>query len=227
MIKNLLFPEVNLLTIPPFPNKNFQREDESPDENFYEIPRFERHIDDEACEALTKFYDQLLPENFAILDLMSSWVSHLPKERKWKTVSGLGMNEEELRNNPVLDDFQVRNLNTKPELPYADHKFNACLIALSVQYLTQPLAVFREIARVLVPAGVCCVSFSNRLFPAKAVRAWRMTDDMDHVKLVRSYFKESQNFQEPEFRNISPFPGRSDPLYVVVAKRDQQYRASR
>ena len=201
-----------------FPKEFFQREDETPDEHFYRMPRLVRHIDDEACEALARFYDQMLPENAALLDLMSSWVSHLPKERLWRKVSGLGMNEEELKENPVLTDFQVKNLNTDPELPYEGQTFDACLIAVSMQYLTNPIEVFKEIARVLVPEGVCCVSFSNRMFPTKAVAAWRMAGDEDHARLVETYFIESLGFQTPEFKDISPNPGRTDPLFVVMAK---------
>ncbi len=218
LIKQWLFHRAGSSGASLFSKDFYEREDESPDEQFYEVPRFVRHIDDEACEALKKFYDRLLPDNAAILDLMSSWVSHLPGDRKWKMVSGLGMNEEELRNNPVLTDFQVRNLNTQPELPYADQTFDACLIAVSVQYLTQPVAIFREIARVLVPEGACCVSFSNRLFPTKATRAWRTSGDAGHVRLVKSYFAEAQRFEKTEFKDISPYPGRTDPLYVVVAR---------
>ena len=217
-IKRWLFPRAGSSGASLFSEDFFQREDESPDEHFYEVPRFVRHIDDDACEALKKFYDRLLPDNAAILDLMSSWVSHLPEDRKWSMVSGLGMNEEELRNNAVLTDFQVGNLNTHPELPYADQTFDACLIAVSVQYLTQPVAIFREIARVLVPEGACCVSFSNRLFPTKATRAWRTSGDAGHVRLVKSYFAEAQRFEKTEFKDISPYPGRTDPLYVVVAR---------
>ena len=218
VIKQWLFPRAGSSGASLFSKDFYQREDESPDEHFYELARFVRHIDDEACEALKEFYDELLPDNAAILDLMSSWVSHLPGDRKWKIVSGLGMNEEELRNNPVLTDFQVGNLNTHPELSYADRTFDACLIAVSVQYLTQPVAIFREIARVLVPEGACYVSFSNRLFPTKATHAWRTSGDAGHVRLVKSYFAEAKRFQEPEFKNISPYPGRTDPLYVVVAR---------
>ena len=224
LIKRWLFPRTGSSGTSLFSKAFYQREDESPDEYFYEVPRFVRHIDDEACEALKAFYDQLLPDNSALLDLMSSWVSHLPENRKWKRVSGLGMNEEELRNNPVLSDVQVRNLNTIPKLPYAQHTFDACLIAVSVQYLTQPVAVFKEIARVLVPEGVCCVSFSNRLFPTKAIRAWRASGDAGHVGLVKSYFAESDRFEKPEFKDLSPYPGRTDPLYVVFARVKTRYQ---
>ncbi len=224
VIKRWLFPRTGSSGRSLFSKEFYQREDESPDERFYQVPRFVRHIDDEACEALKAFYDQLLPENAALLDLMSSWVSHLPENRKWKMVSGLGMNEEELRNNPVLSDFQVRNLNIVPKLPYAEHTFDACLIAVSVQYLTQPVAVFKEIARVLVPDGLCCVSFSNRLFPTKAIRAWRTSGDAGHVGLVTSYFAESHGFEKPEFKDLSPYPGRTDPLYVVVARAKTRHQ---
>ena len=94
LIKRWLFPRTGSSGTTLFPKAFYQREDESPDEHFYEVPRFVRHIDDEACEALKAFYDQLLPENAALLDLMSSWVSHLPENRKWKRVSFTGEMEK-------------------------------------------------------------------------------------------------------------------------------------
>ena len=74
------------------------------------------------------------------------------------------MNKVELEANPQLTDFIVQNLNTNQVLPYKDEEFDLCTIAVSVQYLTSPVRVFEEIARVLKPNGKCCVSFSNRMF---------------------------------------------------------------
>ena len=114
------------------------------------------------------FYRSLLKDGDAVLDLMSSWVSHLPEDINYSKVSSQGMQKVELEANPQLTDFIVQNLNTNQVLPYKDEEFDLCTIAVSVQYLTSPVRLFGEIARVLKPNGKCCVSFSNRMFPTKA-----------------------------------------------------------
>lgn len=197
--------------------EHFARSDEDDDAAFYVPPRMVHHLDEPARDALTSFYAEVLPDNARVLDLMSSWVSHLP-ERSYEQVTGLGMNAAELEANPVLTDRYVQNLNADPVLPFGDASYDACLIALSVQYLTRPLEVFAEIGRVLVPGGVCAVSFSNRCFPTKAVAVWRALDDSGHIGLVATYLRQSDRFGEPAYADLSPDPGRSDPLFVVHAR---------
>ena len=154
-----------------------------------------------------------------MLDLMSSWVSHLPDDVAYASVTGLGMNRQELDANPRLDTRIIHNLNKKPRLPFGDGAFDACLIALSVQYLTRPLEVFADIARVLKPGGVCIVSFSNRCFPTKAVAVWRAFGDGEHVWLVEEYFRRAGGFDAPTFDDLSPAVPGSDPVFVVSARR--------
>ena len=205
---------------PPFRPEHFRREDESPDEFFYVEPRFVVHIDDDAIAAVRQLYRQLLPENGRVLDLMSSWRSHLPEDVSYAEVVGLGLSLEEMSDNPQLTDAIIHNLNTNPTLPLPDARFDAAICAVSVQYLTQPVAVFREVGRVLVPGAPFVVTFSNRCFPAKAVAIWRYSDDALHARLVRSYFHYAGNFGPPvaEDRTLrrSPF---SDPLHAVWAYR--------
>lgn len=200
-------------------SEHFERIDESDDNLFYEEPRLVKHIDEPACEALALFYHVALPKAGAILDLMSSCVSHLPADIEYSRVCGLGMNKVELEANPQLTDHLVHDLTINPALPFADSEFDACIINVSVQYLIHPIQVFGEIGRVLKPGSVCAVSFSNRCFPTKAVAIWRAMDDRDHGRLVGYYFVESGHFEEPEFTNLSPNAGESDPLYVVSARR--------
>ncbi len=154
------------------PAQFFSREDETPDEHFYQEPRFTTHIDDATILEITKYYREVLSPSDRLLDLMSSWVSHLPMETGYRQISGLGMNNEELARNPRLDDFIVHNLNTDPRLPYADDSYDAVMIIVSIQYLIKPLEVFSEIARVLTPGGKCIVAMSHRLFPTKAIYAF-------------------------------------------------------
>lgn len=202
-----------------FTAEDFNRVDEMPDELFYSMPRLVTHIDDPACAALAAHYAEILQDGDRILDLMSSCVSHLPTALVPGRVVGHGMNSIELKANPQLDTFFVQNLNRDPALPLEDVSLDACLMALSVQYLIDPVAVFSEIARVLRPGGVVAVSFSNRMFPTKAVSIWRRAGDADHGKLVANYIAKTDRFADVTIADISPRPEQSDPLFVVSARK--------
>jgi SAM-dependent methyltransferase len=193
------------------------RLDESPDELFYAAPRFVTHIDDAAIAAVTALYRDYLPPGGAVLDLMSSWVSHLPAEVQYRRVVGLGMNGEELAANPRLHDRVVQDLNRQPALPFADALFDAAAICVSVDYLTRPVEVLRECGRVVRPGGPLVITFSNRCFPTKVIAAWRMLDDRGHQDLVARYFAWAGNWSGVEVLDRSPAPP-ADPLYAVIAR---------
>lgn len=201
--------------------------DDTNDRNFYELPRLVNHVDDGFIDRLTNLYRERLQPNSRVLDLMSSWVSHLP-ETEFAHVKGHGMNEEELAKNPRLDSYFVQNLNQNPKLPLEDADFDAVLITVSIQYLQYPEAVLSEIYRILKPNGIVIISFSNRMFYQKAIAAWREGTDTDRVNLVRSYFQSVDGFSEPEIiAHQSPLPallqmmgiGGGDPFYAVVASK--------
>ena len=172
----------------PYTSQDLQRLDESPDFNFYSTPRFVTHIDDGAIQAVTQYYRESLPEDADVLDICSSWVSHLPKDLRLGRVTGLGMNARELEANPQLTEFVQRDLNVSPELPFDDESFDACLNVVSVDYLNRPREVFEEMHRVLRPGGQAIMSFSNRCFPTKAVAMWLDAGDEGRRKIVGSYF---------------------------------------
>ena len=199
-------------------NDPFQRYDETDDANFYVQPRLVNHIDDSAIAATTALFREYLLAEGAILDLMSSWVSHLPEEVSFSRVAGLGMNETELRRNPQLTDYIVQNLNKQTQLPYSDASFDGGMVTVSVQYLTNPVAVYRDLARVLRPGAPFLTVFSNRMFPTKAVAIWQSLDDQGHQKLVRSYYEQTGLFDRIEVLDCSPSQW-SDPLYAVVGYR--------
>jgi SAM-dependent methyltransferase len=196
----------------------FRRVDESDDLNFYVQPRLVVHIDEAAVAATTALFGEYLPAGADVLDLMSSWRSHLPTDVAYGRVAGLGLNAEEMRRNPQLSDYVVQSLNANPTLPYADASFDAAVCTVSVQYLTQPLAVFRELARVLRPGAPALIVFSNRMFPTKAVAVWQSLDDAGHCQLVEQYFRQVGGFED--ITTLDRSPGRrSDPLFAVVGKR--------
>jgi SAM-dependent methyltransferase len=199
------------LPIPP----PFRRLDETPDEEFYREPRFVSHIDERAIAMVTDLYRRYFPPGGAILDLCSSWVSHLPPEVEYRRVVGLGMNEAELAENPFLDEWCVQNLNRNPLLPFADGEFDGAAICVSVQYLTRPIEVLREAGRVLRPGAPLVITFSNRCFPTKAIACWRMLDDEGHVQLVGHYLAEAGNWRDPRCFHHCPRAG--DPLHAVIA----------
>ena len=89
----------------------FERLDEAPDENFYSTPRLVPHKAEQARFTLSEFYKSLLTTDSIVLDLMSSWTSHLPETPKPAKVVGHGMNEEELAANTILDNYFIQNLN--------------------------------------------------------------------------------------------------------------------
>src|SRR5215218_6830490 len=156
----------NERSLNPLPEEAFGRYDESPDEEFYLLPRFVTHIDDRAIAAVTQLYRELFPPGGEILDLMSSWISHLPLEVKYHRVVGLGMNEAELQRNERLDSYVVQNLNTNPRLPFGDAEFDGVGICVSIDYLTRPVEVLREVGRILKIGCPTIISFSNRYFPS-------------------------------------------------------------
>ena len=195
--------------------EHLQRVDETDDSIFYSVPRLVKHIDTPACNALTDYFRVNLRSNSDILDLMSSYASHLPDELRFNNVIGLGMNEAELSKNTQLTDFVIQDLGKNYVLPFDDNSFDACVITVSVQYLVQPIHVFLEIARVLRPDRPCIVSFSNRCFPTKAVAIWQQLSDVGHTRLVSHYFNASGAFGSCKIDDISPNGGSTDPLFVV------------
>ena len=202
--------------------------DNTDDTQFYSMPRFVTHVDEGFIDQLTQLYRDRLKPNTRILDMMSSWVSHLPEEIEFAHVEGHGLNQEELARNRRLNHYFVQNLNENPQLPLQDEDFDAVLICVSVQYLQYPDAVFSEIHRILKPGGIAIISFSNRMFFQKAIAAWREGTEASRVELVKSYFQSVPGFHPPEvIANQSAAPsflqmfgvGGGDPFYAVIAQR--------
>lgn len=201
------------------PPSYFRRYDESDDRHFYRHPRLTAHIDDAARQALGQLFHEELRPHSQILDLMSSYHTHLPADLSVDRVVGIGLNAEEMRLNTQLDTYLVHDLNVDPTLPFADATFDAVLCTVSVQYLTQPVSVFAEVGRVLKPGAPFIVTFSNRCFPSKAVQIWVSTDDKQHMTLVEHYFAHAAVFSHIQGSDRSPHHWLSDPLFAVVGRR--------
>jgi hypothetical protein len=199
--------------LPGLPPSAFTKQDTSPDAEFYDFPRFVTHIDDGAIAAVTQAYRAALPAGGVVLDLMSSWVSHLPPDVAYGAVVGHGMNAEELAANTRLTRRFVQDLNVEPVLPLDDGSFDGACLCVSVQYLQRPVEVFREVRRVLRPGAPFVVSFSNRCFPTKAVAIWQAFAGPDQVRLVGAYM-QAAGFAGVSDQAWTPVGG--DPLWVVT-----------
>ena len=132
------------------------------------------------------------------------------------------MNEVELAQNKQLDSYVVKDLNMEPVLPFDDNSFDKVTCVVSVDYLNKPKEIFAEIGRVLRPGGVCMLSISNRCFPTKAFRIWLQTSDLEHIFIAGSFFHYSGLFDPPSCEDISPNPGRTDPLFIVKAAKKSE-----
>lgn len=213
-----------------FSGNPFARTDQSDDLVFYEKPRLVDHLDRQAITVITDLYERLLSPGDRVLDLMTSWKSHLPAHLKLGKVSGLGLNAAEMDANARLDERMVHDLNQDPRLPFADGSFDAVVCTVSVEYLVQPLAVFREVARVLRPGGRFVTTFSNRWFPPKAIHLWQETHEFERMGIVLAYFHATEAFGGLETFSMRGLPRPaddkyarqmlySDPVYAVSGER--------
>jgi len=205
--------QLNLANLPAWA---FEKEDPGDDAEFYVFARLVTHIDEGAIAALTAFYRERLPAGGAVLDLMSSWVSHLPGDVAYAEVIGHGMNAEELAANPRLTRWFVQDLNRDPTLPLPAASLDGAMICVAIQYLQRPVEALAAVRVALKPGAPLIVSFSNRCFPTKAVAVWRALDDGGHAALAAAYLVAAG------FADVTPHllaDGRScDPLIAVVGR---------
>ena len=212
-----------------FSDAPFLRNDETTDSEFYLTPRHINHLDEAAQAQLKSVYKKLIPADCEILDLMSSINSHIEENLERKKITGLGLNREELEANPTLDERIIHDINKNQRLPFDNASFDIVICSLSIEYLTHPLKLFDEVARILRPEGRFIISFSNRWLPTKAVQVWNNLHDFEHIGLVMEYFIGSAHFGEINTYSLRgvPRPANdkhniplSDPVYVVWANRE-------
>ena len=208
----------------------FDRDDSRADSDFYRETRLVHHIDATAREVISNTYGRFLESGMRVLDLMSSWESHVPSGLRFERLTGLGLNADELNRNARLTDYLVHDLNSSPEMPYADGEFDAVINTVSVEYLTRPLEVFGDVRRILRPGGYFVVTFSNRWFPTKAIRLWKEIHEFERMGLVLEYFLRAGGFGDLNtysFRGLPrPHDDRhypqlryADPVYAVWGRK--------
>jgi FKBP-type peptidyl-prolyl cis-trans isomerase 2 len=177
-----------------FADRPFARSDETDDARFYEPSRLVSHVDTQASQTIQALHARLLPPGAKVLDLMSGWQSHLPDSLPLTSLVGLGMNKTELHRNPRLTGHLIHDLNRTPKMPFADREFDVVICNLSVEYLTRPLEVFQEVARILRPGGRFIHTFSTRWFPPKVIKIWPELHEFERLGLVLEYFSRAGNF---------------------------------
>ena len=209
----------------------FSRLDESEDSIFYDTDRFVSHLDSVALGTVEKLIGTLVVEESPlILDLMASWDSHIPEDLKPSRIVGLGLNRNELKHNKALSEFVVHDLNREPRLPFPDNTLDAVINTVSVDYMTRPEEVFKDVGRILKPGGLFLVIFSNRMFPEKAVKVWRQSSEEERILLVEDFFREAGIFEKttlfvskgkprPKEDKYAKYDMPSDPVYAVYADK--------
>lgn len=161
-----------------------------------------------------------------VLDLMSSWKSYIPDKLALKELVGIGLNRQELRLNRLLTDYRVHDLNQNPSLPFADNHFDAVICNVSMEYLTNPFAVFDEVARILSPKGYFVLTFSNRWFPPKVIRIWQELHEFERVGLVLEYFLRSAKFNDLHTYSVRGLPRPvNDKYYPQIKRADPVFAA--
>ena len=198
------------------------------DEIFYQQPRFVHHLSDSFRNRLTCLYSEYLLNHHIILDLMSSWVSHLPSNISYKKVIGHGMNEAELSSNERLDRFFVQNLNKKQNMPIEDSSVDVGLIVAGWQYLQYPEKVSLELSRVIKSDSLLIISFTNRAFWTKAPNIWTYSSEEKRIEYVTSVLTSNGwriekilNEKTHDKKLFGFYSSESDPFFSVIARNNK------
>lgn len=243
----------------PYSAADFRRSDPSPDSSFYDSPRFVTHIDDAAIARLRTYYLHNLPPKGRILDLCSSWISHFPPALEEAAINtaardagpsrakssvvtanegglevvGLGMNATELSANPILSSFICQDLNVTPMLPTHLAPLDATTCVVSIDYLTQPVAVLTSLLSLTKEGGTVNLVVSNRCFPTKAIGRWLRVGEQERLHMVGDFLWWA-GWREVEILTLEGDEGTGgkgagvmawfgtrteDPLWVVRARK--------
>ena len=209
-------------------NEDRDKSDISDDEIFYQQPRFVHHLSDSFRTRLTSLYSEYLLNHHIILDLMSSWVSHLPTNISYKKVIGHGMNQAELSSNERLDSFFVQNLNKKQNMPIEDSSIDVGLIVAGWQYLQYPEKVSLELSRIIKSDSLLIISFTNRAFWTKAPNIWTYSSEENRIEYVTSVLtangwriEKVLNEKTQDKKLFGFYSSESDPFFSVIARNNK------
>ena len=209
-------------------NEDRDKSDISDDEIFYQQPRFVHHLSDSFRTRLTSLYSEYLLNHHIILDLMSSWVSHLPTNIRYKKVIGHGMNQAELSSNERLDSFFVQNLNKKQNMPIEDSSIDVGLIVAGWQYLQYPEKVSLELSRIIKSDSLLIISFTNRAFWTKAPNIWTYSSEEKRIEYVTSVLtangwriEKVLNEKTQDKKLFGFYSSESDPFFSVIARNNK------
>lgn len=198
--------------------------DQRDDALFYEVPRLVIHIDRQAIENIRALYGSLLRPGMRVLDLMSSWRSHVPESLPLESLVGLGLNREEMENNPQLTEYVIHDLNKHSQLPFDEYEFDAVICTVSVEYMTRPFDVFLDVARILKPHGYFIHTFSNRWFPPKVINIWKSLHEFERIGLVLEYFLRSGAYENLKTYSVRGWPRpTTDRYYPRIKTADPVY----
>ena len=229
----------------PYTAKDFRRQDESLDTDFYSSPRFVTHIDDNAISLLQNYYAHYLPKRGRVLDFCSSWISHFPKELEQLAVKtakgqlegdekleviGMGMNQKELAANVILKDRILQDLNIQPDISSNVGEIGAATCVVSIDYLIHPKQVLESLRLRMRPGGYVHLVISNRCFPSKAVGRWLTLREPERLSMVGDYLWWS-GWRDIEIVTLCDGKGegrgwfgmgRPDPLWVVRGRKVEE-----
>ena len=202
--------------------------DTSDDQIFYQQPRYVHHLSEPFRSRLTSLYSEYLLKHHVILDLMSSWVSHLPTNIRYKKVIGHGLNEAELITNKRLDRFWIQNLNKTQNMPIEDSCIDVGLIVAGWQYLQYPEKVSLELSRIIKPDSFLIISFTNRAFWTKSPNIWTYSSEENRMEYVNSVLTSSGwtiekllNEKTYEKKLFGLYSVESDPFFSVIARNNK------
>ena len=202
--------------------------DASDDEIFYHNPRYVNHLSLPFRNRLTKLYSEYLCDHYVLLDLMSSWVSHLPTHVTYKKIIGHGMNESELISNKRLDSFWVQNLNKRQNLPLEDSLVDAGLIVAGWQYLQYPEKIALELSRIIKSNSLLIISFTNRAFWTKSPNIWTNSSEDLRIEYVNGILSSNgwlveKIINEKTYNDklFGFYSSESDPFFSIIARNNK------
>ena len=209
------------------------KSDISDDEIFYQQPRFVHHLSDSFRTRLTNLYSEYLLKHYIILDLMSSWVSHLPPNIRYKKVIGHGMNDTELDSNKRLDSYWVQNLNKTQNMPIEDSSIDVGLIVAGWQYLQYPEKVSLELSRIIKADSILIISFTNRAFWTKAPSIWTNSSEKNRIEYVKGVLSNNGwriekifNEKTIDKKLFGFYTAESDPFFSVIARNNKSHNCT-